>query len=220
MLDGFKTLIQNRDDDKLTELISAHPALLDQTDKNGTSGLLLIAYAGLPKAFGKAKQLKITFTFHEAVVCGKSQEVQNALKDPSHANRYSNDGFTPLSLAAFFNQTEIAKLLLMSGADPNLQATNPSKVNALHSAVARQNIELCNVFIQHGANVNARQTEDVTPLHTAAHLGNLELVKLLVNNGADIGSKMNGGKSALDFAVEDKHDEVRLYLQEMLSNQK
>lgn len=219
MLDAAKTLIQNRDDDKLVELISAEPGMLDQVDQNGTSVLLLIAYAGLPVAFEKAKHLKTTFTFHEAIVCGRNKEVQNALKDPSCANTYSNDGFTPLSLAAFFNQTEIAKLLLTNGADPNLHATNPSKINALHSAVARQNIELCKLFIRHGANVNARQTQDVTPLHAAAHLGNLELVKLLVTNGADIGSKMDEGKTALDFAVEDKHDEVRLYLQEMLSNQ-
>jgi ankyrin repeat protein len=218
MLDAAKTLIQNRDDDKLVKLISADPVVLDQVDQNGTSGLLLIAYAGLPKAFEKARLLKTAYTFHEAIVYGRNQEVANALKDPSCANTYSNDGFTPLSLAAFFNQTEIAKLLLTNGADPNLQATNSSKVNALHSAVARQNIELCKLFIQQGGNVNACQTQNVTPLHSAAHLGNLELVKLLVDNGADIGSKTDGGKTAMDFAVEDKHDDVRLYLQEMLSN--
>jgi ankyrin repeat protein len=47
--------------------------------------------------------------------------------DKSYANQYSNDGFTPLSLSAFFNQTEIEKLLLENGADPNLHATNLPK---------------------------------------------------------------------------------------------
>jgi ankyrin repeat protein len=213
MLAEFKTLIQNRDEDKLSALISSDPGVLDQIDQNGTSGLLLIAYAGLQAVFKKAKELKTAFTFHEAIVCGKILEVQNDLEDPSLANARSNDGFTPLSLAAFFNQTEIAKLLLTYGADPNLQATNPAKVNALHSAVARQNIELCKLFISHGANVNAGQTQNITPLHSAAHLGNLELVKLLVDNGADIGSKTDDGKTALDFAVADGHNEVILYLQ-------
>jgi ankyrin repeat protein len=220
MLAEFKTLIQNRDEDKLSALISSDPGLLDQIDQNGTSGLLLIVYAGLREAFNKAKELKTAFTFHEAIVCGRIMDVQHDLEDTSLANAHSNDGFTPLSLAAFFNQTAIAKLLLTYGADPNLQATNPAKVNALHSAVARQNMELCKLFISHGANVNAGQTQNITPLHSAAHLGNLELIKLLTDNGADIGSKTDDGKTALDFAVADGHNEVRLYLEERMTNQK
>jgi uncharacterized protein len=210
----FKALIQNRDEENLSALISSDPGLLDLIDQNGTSGLLLIAYAGLQAVLEKAVELKTGLTFHEAIVCGKISKVQNDLEDTSLANAHSNDGFTPLSLAAFFNQTEIAKLLLTHGADPNLQATNPAKVNALHSAVARQNIELSKLFISHGVNVNACQTQNITPLHSAAHLGNIELVKLLVDNGADIGHRSDDGKTALDFAVADGRNEVSLYLQE------
>lgn len=101
-------------------------------------------------------------------------------------NTHSDDGFSLLSLAAFFDQTEIAKSLIEFGADPNLSAKNPSRVNALHSAVAKENYELCMLLIEKGANVNAVQMQNVTALHSAVHRGNLDLVKLLVENEASI----------------------------------
>ncbi|MTI38063.1 ankyrin repeat domain-containing protein [Fulvivirga lutimaris] len=216
MIDSLKTHIANKDLDKVISLIETHPEVLDATDENNTSGLLIIAYSGMEAALDKAAKVKTSFTFHEAIVCGKIDEVKNALsKKKNLANKYSNDGFSPLSLAAFFNQNEVASVLLEYEADPNLQATNPSKVNALHSAVARENYELCKQLIAHGADANLAQMQNVTPLHSAAHRGNLKLVQLLVNNGADIHSKMDNGDTALSIAERDGHSEVKDYLESL-----
>ena len=167
----------------------------------------------------EAIAIKKTFTFHEAIVCGMIETVKDFLKDNQGVvNTYSADGFTPLSLAAFFERTEIAKLLLEKGADPTLHATNPSKVNALHSAVARSNYELSKLLVDAGVNVNATQTQNVTPLHSAAHNGNLQLVKLLVENGAKINLKMDNGMTAIDFAEKDGHAEVKAYLESKVKN--
>lgn len=217
MIDSLKTHIKNNEVDKLISLILTHPEILEEKDENGSSGLLLIAYSGMETAFNKARELKKSFTFHEAIVCGKIDNVQDSLaSNKSYANQYSNDGFTPLSLAAFFNQTEIAKLLLENGADPNLHATGPSKVNALHAAVAKENYELCKYFIEYGVKVNAPQMQNVTALHAAAHKGNLKLVKLLVANGAEINLKMDNEDTAISLAEKDGHKEVKSYLVGML----
>jgi ankyrin repeat protein len=216
MIDTLKTHIKSKEADKIVALITEHPEVLDKQDENGSSGLLIIAYSGVDTAFSKAKELKKSFTFHEAIVCGKEDSVVDFLaKDKSYANRYSIDGFTPLSLAAFFNQTGIAKLLLENGADPNLQATNPSKVNALHSAVAKENYELCKLLIEYGVNVNATQMQNVTALHSAAHRGNLKVVKLLIESGADINLKMDNGDTAISIAERDGHQEVKVYLENL-----
>ena len=129
-------------------------------------------------------------------------------------NQHATDGFTPVSLAVFFDRSEMAKWLLDQGADPNLQATNPSKVNALHAAVAKNNTELCKLLIAKGADVNALQMQRITPLHSAAHRGNLEMVTLLVKHGADIHLKMANGDTALSIAKRDGHKEVAAYLEE------
>lgn len=216
MIDSLKIHIQNKESDKVINLITNNPEVLDEKDENGSSGLMLIAYSEMDTAFNKAKNLKKSFTFHEAIVCGKMDVAQNSLThDKSYANQRSNDGFTPLSLAAFFNQTEIAKLLLANEADPNSRATNPSKVNALHSAVAKENYELCKLLIEYGVNVNATQMQNVTALHSASHRGNLKLVKLLVENGAQINLEMDNGETALSIAEKDGHEDVKKYLEDI-----
>lgn len=216
MIDRLKTLIKNKEADKIVALITEHPEVLDEKDESGSSGLLIIAYSGIEEAFSKAKKLKKSFTFYEAIVCGEVENVTDSLaKDKTYTNRYSNDGFPPLSLAAFFNQTGIAKLLLENGADPNLQATNPSKVNALHSAVAKENYKLCKLLIGYGVNVNATQMQNVTALHSAAHKGNLKIVKLLVEAGAETNYKMDNGDTAINIAERDGHQEVKGYLENL-----
>jgi acetyl esterase/lipase len=214
MIDSLKKHIEKKEADKIIKLILNNPEILDKKDENGSSGLFLIAYSGMETAFNKAKELKKSFVFHEAIVCGKIDFVKDSLAhDKNYANQYSNDGFTPLSLAAFFNQTEISKLLLENGADPNLHATNPSKVNALHSAVAKENYELCKLLIEYGVNVNAPQMQNVTALHSATHRGNLKLVRLLVESGAEINLKMDNGDTAISIAENDGHKEVKVYLE-------
>lgn len=218
MIDTLKTLIKNKEAVKIVALITEHPEVLDERDENGSSGLLIIAYSGIEEAFSKSKEMKKLFTFYEAIVCGELENVTNSLaKHKFYANQCSNDGFPPLCLAAFFDQTGIAKLLLENGADPNLQATNPSKVNALHSAVAKENYELCKLLIEFGVNVNARQMQNVTALHSASHRGNLRIVKILIESGADINIKMENGDTAIRIAERDGHQRVKRYL-ENLSN--
>lgn len=218
MIDHLKKLIKNREEDNIINLIIEHPEVLDEQDETGSSGILLLAYNGLATAFEKAKDLKSKFTFHEAIVCGKMDTVKAKItSDETLVNVYSNDGFTPLSLAAFFDQTEIAKVLLEQGANPGLQATNPSKVNALHAAVAKGNYELCELLVATGMDLNLGQTQQVTALHSAAHRGNLKMVQLLVENGADIHAKMENGSTPLDLAKKDEHQDVVIYLEGLSS---
>ncbi len=214
MIELLKTHIQNKEIEKIISLIEENPNVLSLKDDNRTSGLMIIAYSGLDKAFKQAIELKNTFSFHEAIACGKIDFVKNELNKSNSdlVNTHSDDGFTPLSLAIFFNQTEIAKLLLTFRADPNVSAQNPSKVNALHSAIARENYELCKLLIEKGANVNAVQMQNVTALHSAVHRGNLDLTKLLIENRASIDLKMDNGDTALIIAQREGHKHIEEYL--------
>lgn len=127
-------------------------------------------------------------------------------------NSHSEDECTPLSLAAFLDHIVIAELLLKYGGDPNLQATNPSRVNAPHAAVAKANYELCQLLIERGADVNVSQMKNVTALHAAVHRGNLRLVQLLVDRGARTDLKMENVDTALSIAKRDGHEKVVEYL--------
>ncbi len=211
MIPLLKTALQNREEEKVISFLTDNPQSLGMEDENGSSGLMLIAYSGLEKAFKHAISLKKDFSFHEAIVCGRIEELST---DDSTAmvNTHSKDGFSPLSLAAFFNRNAIAALLLAKGADPDLAAINPTKVTALHSAVAKENYELCAQLIAKGADVNAVQIQQVTPLHSAVHRGNLELAKLLIENGANGSLQMDNGDTPLAIAKREGHTSLEEFL--------
>jgi len=89
---------------------------------------------------------------------------------------------------------------------------NPSKVNGLHSAIAKENYELCKILLAKGADVNAVQMQNVTALHSAVHRGNLKLTKLLIQNGASIDLKMDNGDTALIIAEREGYKNIVEYL--------
>ncbi len=77
----------------------------------------------------------------------------------------------------------IAELLFKHGMDANMQ--NWLGVRPLHRFAQRGDIENALIFLEHGADINARD-EDIcsTPLAWAAKYGRLEMVELLLKHGA------------------------------------
>ncbi|WP_394750230.1 ankyrin repeat domain-containing protein [Spongiimicrobium salis] len=214
MIDRLKILLQNKEEEKLLAFIQEQPEVLSMKDDNGSSGILLIAYGGSTSVFSSAIALKTSFTFHEAIVCGKLDLVEEQLINQQFKdiNTHSEDGFSPIALAAFFERIAIVKLLLKHGADPNLAAKNPSKVNALHAAVAKENYALAQFLLQNGARPNTTQIQAVTPLHAAVHRGNLALTKLLISYKASPSLKMDNGDTPLAIAEREGHKAIATYL--------
>ncbi len=220
MLDKLKSLIEQRDTPKLIELIQSDKSLLDLKDDKGVTVFFHLIYNGLNEAFTCASMLKVEKNLFEAVVSGEIERVKEwVAKDTSIVNKFSDDGFTALALASYFNQTEIGIYLFDNGGDPSILSNNPTGVNALHAAVARCNMELCRRFILSGVDVNLKQRGGVTALHSAVHLGNLELAKLLIEYGANVLLEMENGQTPLDFAKMQGNQEMLNLLQEA-NNQK
>jgi ankyrin repeat protein len=94
------------------------------------------------------------------------------------------DFTTPLHIAAFKGNVDIAELLINKGASVNALATNNE--TPLHWAADRGNSETVALLIEKGASVNALTTSNETPLHRAALSGNLETVALLIEKGASV----------------------------------
>ncbi len=213
-LDKLKELLTGRDTTAINTFVSENPSALEEVDENGISGLMYIGYHQLPDSLAFAIDIKKDFTLYEAAAMGLLHRVITKVNSrPVLLNQPAKDGFYALTLACFFGQKEVASYLIKKGAKINLPAANPTKVMPLHSAVAKNDIPLCDLLIKNGADVNAQQTQGVTPLMSAAHLGNLDLVKLLVENGADMELTTDDGKTAITYAEQDEHQEVLSYLQ-------
>jgi len=194
---------------KVKAMLADDPVLAQAKDENGVSVIMKATYYGKRDVVAALLESGVELDVFEAAATGRTERVVELIeKDPSLANAYSPDGFTPLGFAVFFAQPRIVEALLKTGADVNLPSRESMKVTPLASAAAAKQTEIARLLIAHGANVNARAASGHIPLHEAAGNGNVEMVKLLVENGADVNARTDDGKTPLDFAIEYKRTEV------------
>lgn len=150
----------------------------------------------------------------EAATFGRTERLGELLDaDLSLARAFSADGFTPLQLASFFEQPAAVRLLLERGADPNAVATNPMRVQAIHSAAAASSAEIVGLLLAAGADANARQEGGFTPIHAAAQNGDEATARLLLDHGADVEATTGDGRTPVDLARERGHEAVVNLLQ-------
>ena len=91
---------------------------------------------------------------------------------------------------------------LLDGAVDVEEPLTDGLMNGLHLACAKGDKDSAQIYIDRGANVNARDGVDRTPLHFAAANGkDLELIELLVENGADVNAQSIGGDTPLMKAI-------------------
>merc|ERR1712037_1021524 len=91
---------------------------------------------------------------------------------------------TPLHGAASQGHKEMVKLLIESGADPNVADIDGGR--PLHWAVRNGHVEVAQLLIERGANPNLTDRYGGTPLHEAATGGHVEVAQLLIERGADL----------------------------------
>jgi len=194
--------IRKGNGNEVSRLVDQNPALLT-TRTAGASPLLTAVYYRQPGIGQILLARGIVLDVFEASAVGDVERLGRLLgEDPSRGNAVASDGFTPLGLAAFFGHVEAARLLLATRADPNLAASNPTKVAPLHSAVAGGHVEIVRELLAHGADVHARQEGGFTPLHGAAVDGGEEVVRLLLAYGADRAARTDAGKTPAELARE------------------
>jgi len=62
-------------------------------------------------------------------------------------------------------------------------------------------MDVVRFFIEHGANVSAKDKFGSTPLHEASSQGHVDLAQFLVKHGADVSSRDHDSRTPLDLAL-------------------
>jgi ankyrin repeat protein len=193
----------------LTLLLESNRGLAKNNTSHHVSPIMLACYYRKTDVVSLLLKYLDELTLFEAAAIGKFDVVAHLVyTHPDLINEFSEDGFTPLGLACYFSQPEIARFLVLKGADVNTPSKNGFHVCPIHSAVAANQSEIVRMLIENGANVNVKQQSGVTPLHSAAQNGNLEILILLLENGASISVRMEGGKLPSDLAKEKGFDDI------------
>jgi uncharacterized protein len=121
----------------------------------------------------------------EAASLGRAERLVELLaEDPALAQARSDDDFTALHYAAFFDGPEAALLLVQHGADVNAFADNELGVHPLNSAAAAGQREVAAILLEHGADPNAPTRRGFTPLDAARANRDEKLAELLRSHGA------------------------------------
>jgi ankyrin repeat protein len=104
------------------------------------------------------------------------------------------------------------KLLIAKGADVNAHEQKYGNT-PLHGAANKGHVDVANMLIAKGANVNVRDQGGATPLHGAANYGHVAVAELLIAKGADVHAKNQYDDTPLHWAARNGHlDMVKLLI--------
>lgn len=137
---------------------------------------------------------------------GTVDDVRQLLKsDPNGFKTINKEGFSPLLLACYRGNVEVAKLLIETGCDINQKS---SMGTPLMAAVVKGNNSITQFLLLKNANVNLTDENGTTALMYAAMFKNKEIVILLLQKNADKKLLDNKGKSAFEYAVFTGNEEI------------
>jgi ankyrin repeat protein len=187
------------------ELLDVHPDLVNAKNETGVSAVLLATYFGHREIVEILLARGAELNIFDAAATGDLDRLKTlADEDTELIGSYSQDGFTPLGLAAFFGRKDVLDFLLAQGADSNAASKNQTRVTPLHSAVAHRQPEIAVAMVEsllsNGAKVNIAQDGGWTPLHQAVAHGQIEIMKLLLDQKADVNAKSDDGTTPLRIA--------------------
>lgn len=119
-------------------------------------------------------------------------------------NTAQDDGATALHWVAYWDDLDMATLLIRAGAHVN--AANVHSVTPLSLACTNASAAMVETLLNAGANPNAARQTGETPLMTCARTGNANAVNALLAAGADVQAKESSlGQTALMWAVAEQH---------------
>ncbi|SMC53287.1 ankyrin repeat domain-containing protein [Chryseobacterium sp. YR221] len=165
--------------------------------------LLMVFLGSLVFAQEKAKSI------FDIARSGTVTEVQELMKqNPDVINQTNESGFSPLILACYRGNVEVAKFLIDHVKDVNYKSDEGTALSGLS---VKYNKDLVERLLKKNADPNIADTTGYTPLFWAVKFGNKELVELLLKYKADKTKKDSMGMTPFEYALKtDKKDIINL----------
>ena len=204
----------------ITQLLISQGADLDTRTPSGESILHVAARLHLRDIFSHAAQKGADMTaldhdgntvLHTLAMSRHLGMINKTLQAAPHlVHERNSENKTPLAELLLRAEslltdgentfTEIARMLIKYGADPNTRDINGCSL--LHHAVAKGNIALVEYLLDRGADPDLRDAQAQAPLHAALKTGNLDLLDRLLDRGADPDLVDTRGWTVLDRLAE------------------
>lgn len=137
---------------------------------------------------------------------GTVAEVKELMvKDPNIINQTNENSFSPLILACYRSNIEVAKFLIDNVRDVNYKSEEGT---ALAGLAVKYNKELIEYLLKKNADPNIADSTGSTPLFWAVKFGNKELVELLLKYKADQSIKDSQGMTPFEYALQTNNKDL------------
>lgn len=137
---------------------------------------------------------------------GTIEEAKQILKaNPKAFNVVNEEGFSPLTLACYRGNNEVAKLIIENGGDINHKSSSGTPLMA---CIVKGNNDMISFLLLKNADVNLTDESGITALMYAAMFKNKNAVMLLLQKKADKTKIDAKGKTAFEYAVFSGQEEI------------
>lgn len=137
---------------------------------------------------------------------GTVAELKDLMKNnPDIINQTNENGYSPLILACYRGNTEVADFLIDNVKDLDYKSQDGT---ALAGLSVRYNRFLAEHLLKRNANPNIADSTGTTPLFWAVKSGNKELVELLLKYKADKSVKDSMGMTPFEYALKADNKEI------------
>ena len=115
------------------------------------------------------------------------------------------EGNSLLHISAYANTPNVAKTIIMNGAD--IEQLDRYRFTPLLICSCYNSVEVCEVLLDNGADIEGEACDDYVPLLMAAEKKNIEMVEYLLNRGANIDAVGFDGFGVLEMASFEQFDQ-------------
>ncbi|MDN4011877.1 MULTISPECIES: ankyrin repeat domain-containing protein [Chryseobacterium] len=137
---------------------------------------------------------------------GTVAEVKDMMKqNPDIINQTNESGFSPLILACYRGNVEVAKFLIDNVKDVNYKSQEGTALSGLS---VKYNKDLVTYLLNKKADPNIADATGSTPLFWAVKFGNKELIELLLRYKADKTLKDAQGMTPFEYALQTNNKEI------------
>lgn len=137
---------------------------------------------------------------------GTVSEVKELMKQkPDVINQTNENGFSPLILACYKGNIEVANFLIDNVKDVNYKSQEGT---ALAGLAVKYNKDLVEHLLKKNADPNITDATGSTPLFWAVKFGNKELTELLLKYKASKSIEDAEGKTPFEYALQTKNQEI------------
>jgi len=126
-------------------------------------------------------------------------------KNPDVLNAKNDNGFTPLILACYRGNNEVAKFIIDNS---NTINTSSDIGSPLMASVVKGNIVMVELLLQKGANPDITDSNGLTALIYATQFQNKVAIELLLKYKANKVLKDKEGKTAFEYAAFGNNEEI------------